>query len=328
MIENKKILLTGAAGFIASFTAQKLLADGYEVTGIDNMNDYYDVRLKKYRLKKLRAIPGFSFIKTDIEKLPVLEKLFSKNKFTAVINLAARAGVRASMNNPRIYLSTNTLGTLNILECMKKYQVQKLVLASSSSLYAGQSMPFHEEQPVNSPISPYAATKKAAEMLCRAWHFLYRIDISILRFFTVYGPAGRPDMSIFRFIKWIDEEKPINIYGDGTQSRDFTWVEDVADGVCRALKPLGCEIINIGGGREAGSLLEIIAKIEKILGKKARLNFLPCHAADVKETLADIRKAKNLLGWEPVTGIDTGLFKCADWYLKNKAWCKNIATGE
>ncbi len=232
----KKILVTGAAGFIGSKTSQKLLEEGIPVIGVDNMNDYYDVTLKTHRLEALKKNKGFSFCKLDIENLAALDPIFRDNKIEAVINLAARAGVGYSIKNPHVYMSTNAHGVLNLLELMRKYNVKKLVHASTSSLFAGQKMPFTEDLPVNTPISPYAASKKAAEVMAYTYHYLFDLDISVLRYFTVYGPAGRPDMSIFRFIKWIDEGTPIELFGDGTQSRDFTYIDDIAAGTIKAQK--------------------------------------------------------------------------------------------
>jgi nucleoside-diphosphate-sugar epimerase len=226
----KTVLLTGAAGFIGFKTAEKLLDRGYRVVGVDNFNDYYDVRLKEYRANLLKERENFKLYKVDIENIDALRVLFEEYRFDGVINLAARAGVRYSLVNPFVYMTTNALGTLNLLELMKDYGVGKFVLASTSSLYAGQPMPFKETLPVNTPISPYAASKKAAEVTSYTYHYLYGIDVTIVRYFTVYGPAGRPDMCIFRFIKWIDEGTPITVYGDGTQSRDFTFVDDIAEG--------------------------------------------------------------------------------------------------
>ena len=201
----KTYLLTGVAGFIGSKTAEMLLKDGHRVIGIDNLNDYYDVRLKRYRLKALKVHRRFTFCQVDIEDLTGLRKLFRLYKFDAILNLAARAGVRYSMSHPHVYFTTNVMGTLNLLELAKDFKVKKFVLASTSSLYAGQKMPFGENLPVNTPISPYAASKKGAEALCYSYHYLYGIDVSIVRYFTVYGPAGRPDMSVFIFMKNIDE---------------------------------------------------------------------------------------------------------------------------
>ena len=273
----KTILLTGCAGFIGSKTTETLLKEGNNVIGLDNLNDYYDVRLKEYRLKDLEKYPNFKFYQEDIEKIDILEKIFKNNKISAVINLAARAGVRASIENPHIYMTTNANGTLNLLEMMKKYNVKKMVLASTSSLYADQKMPFNEKLAVNTPISPYAASKKAAEVMAYSYHYLFGLDISVVRYFTVYGPAGRPDMAIFRFIKWIDEATPIQLFGDGSQSRDFTYVGDIANGTIKALKEVGYEIINLGGGRNPITINDLNKLIEKYLGKKAKINYKPFH---------------------------------------------------
>jgi len=320
----RTILLTGAAGFIGSKTCESLLESGTEVIGIDNMNHYYDVGVKEFRLGRLKKHDKFRFHQIDIEDLKALQGLFSANRFEAVINLAARAGVRYSMENPFVYMTTNAQGTLNLLSLMKEHDVKKMVLASTSSLYAGQPMPFREDLPVNTPISPYAASKKAAEVMAYTFHYLYGLDISIVRYFTVYGPAGRPDMSIFRFIKWIDEGTPLEIFGDGSQSRDFTFVDDIAKGTIRAVQPVGYEIINLGGGKNPISINEIISKIEKYLGKKAKITAKPFHKTDLKETWADITKAQKILGWTPSVGIDEGLKKSIDWYLENKSWLKGI----
>ena len=255
------IIVTGVAGFIANKTAEILLKSKKEVIGIDNINDYYDVKIKNYRLKQLKKYKNFKFFKLDIENKKSLEKIFSKNKISAVINLAARAGVRYSMENPFVYVSTNTMGTLNLLDLCREHKIKKFVLASTSSLYAGQKMPFTETLAVNTPISPYAASKKGAEAMCYSYHYLYGIDISIVRYFTVYGPSGRPDMSIIRFIIWIDEGTPIELFGDGSQSRDFTYVDDIARGTIKALKKVGFEVINLGGGNNPISLNYVIVLI-------------------------------------------------------------------
>ena len=320
----KKILLTGAAGFIGWKTCEFLLESGVEVVGIDNLNSYYDVSLKEHRLRLLEKYDRFRFRRMDIEDLDALRDLFAGDRFEAVINLAARAGVRYSMENPFVYMTTNGQGTLNLLTAMKEHKVKKMVLASTSSLYAGQPMPFREDLPVNTPISPYAASKKAAEVMAYTYHYLYGLDISVVRYFTVYGPAGRPDMSIFRFIKWIYEGVPLEIFGDGSQSRDFTFVDDIARGTIMALKPVGYEIINLGGGKNPISINEIIPQIEKHLGKKAGMDSKPFHKTDLQATWADIAKAKVLLGWAPTVGIEDGLKRSIDWYLENKSWLKTI----
>jgi nucleoside-diphosphate-sugar epimerase len=325
---SKKYLVTGAAGFIASQVSKQLLDQGDQVVGVDNLNDYYDVRLKNWRLEQLKAhsnVQNFTFSELDIEDQAKLDDLFQvEDPFDAVLNLAARAGVRCSMEKPHVYLSTNAEGTLNLLECMLEQGCKKLVLASTSSLYAGQKMPFAENLAVNEPLSPYAASKKAGELMAYSYHKLYQMDVSVVRYFTVFGPAGRPDMSPYRFIKWIAEEETIQMFGDGSQSRDFTYVYDIARGTIRAIKDVGYEIINLGGGRNPVSLNTIISKLEQLLGRKAKIDHKPFHVADLMETWADISKAKNLLGWEPQVSLEEGLKKSVQWYLKNRNWLKQI----
>ena len=320
----KTILVTGVAGFVGQKTAQLLLRDGINVVGIDNLNEYYDIRLKEYRLSQLTRNNGFKFINIDIEDIDKLNEIMIDYKFQGVINLAARAGVRYSLENPNIYVSTNIQGSLNILEISRKLGIEKFVLASTSSIYAGEEMPFSEKLSVNSPISPYAATKKAAELMAYSFHSVYGIDVSVVRYFTVYGPAGRPDMSIFRFIKWIDEGLNIQLYGDGTQARDFTYIDDIAEGTVKALKKLDYEIINLGGGRDPVSLLKIIKMIEKRLNKKGNFEYESFPKTDIKETWADIKKAKKLIDWTPKITLEEGLDRTIDWYLKNKSWLKEI----
>ena len=325
---SRKYLVTGVAGFIAAKVCEHILDQGDQVVGVDNLNDYYDVRLKEWRLAQLqknRNVDNFRFVKLDIENQTDLFDLFeNQGSFDGILNLAARAGVRYSMENPHVYLSTNAEGTLNLLECMRKTGCNKLVLASTSSLYAGQPMPFTETLAVNEPLSPYAASKKAAELMAYSYYKLYEIDVSIVRYFTVFGPAGRPDMSIFRFIKWIDEEIPIELLGDGTQSRDFTFVDDIARGSVAALRGVGYEIINLGGGRNPVALNAIIERLEYLLGKKAKIDHKPFHVADIRETWADIQKAKELLGWEPCVSLDEGLEKSVKWHMDNQDWLKDV----
>jgi UDP-glucuronate 4-epimerase len=317
-----KYLVTGVAGFIASKVAEDLLDEGHEVVGVDNLNEYYDLRLKRYRLDKLKKTPGFSFYQIDISDQGAMEVLFMHHRFDAVINLAARAGVRYSVVNPYVYMMTNAQGSLNLLQEMVKHGTRKLVLASTSSLYAGQTMPFNEDLAVNTPISTYAASKKAAEVLAHSYHYLHELDISVLRYFTVFGPAGRPDMSIYRFIRWIDEGRPIELFGDGTQSRDFTYVDDIARGTVLALRPVGYEVINLGGGRNPVSINRIIEEIESLLGKKAVVEHKPFNKADIKETWADIAKARRILDWEPRTDVFEGLRKTVDWHNENREWIR------
>jgi len=325
----KKFLLTGVAGFIAHKVCLLLLEQDYQVVGVDNLNDYYDVRLKNWRLEQLKAHPNgqnFTFACLDIEDQTKLSDLFqAEGPFDAILNLAARAGVRYSMENPYVYLSTNAVGTLNLLECMLAQGSKKIVLASTSSLYAGQKIPFTEDLAVNEPLSPYAASKKAAELMAYSYHKLYGIDVSVVRYFTVYGPAGRPDMSPYRFIKWITEGETIQLFGDGSQSRDFTYVNDIATGTVAAMQDVGYEIINLGGGRSPISLTTIISKLEVLIGRKAKIDYKPLHVADLMETWADITKAKNLLGWEPKTCLDIGLENTVHWYMDNRCWLNKLA---
>lgn len=321
-------MVTGVAGFIASKVCSQLLDRGDQVVGVDNLNDYYDVRFKEWRLEQLENHPNaknFYFEKLDIENEESLKVLFIKlGPFDAVLNLAARAGVRYSIENPHVYLSTNAQGTLNLLECMRKCGCKKFVLASTSSLYAGQKMPFREDLAVNEPLSPYAASKKGGELLAYSYHKIYDIDVSVVRYFTVFGPASRPDMSPYRFIKWITEGETIQMFGDGSQSRDFTYVDDIACGTIAAIKDFGYQIINLGGGRNPASLNALIEKLETLIGKKAKIQHKPFHVADLMETWADIEKAKNLLGWKPKVFLDEGLEKSVEWYMENRSWLKDI----
>jgi nucleoside-diphosphate-sugar epimerase len=311
----KKVLVTGAAGFIGARTAQILRAKNVDVVGIDNLNDYYDVSLKEERLRAIMAA-GCEFEKIDIENIEALRKLFSRHKFDVVFNLAARAGVRYSMDHPAVYMSTNAQGTLNLLECMRSSGVPKLVLASTSSLYAGQPMPFKEDLPVNTPISPYAATKKAAEVMAYTYHYLYKIDVSVVRYFTVYGPAGRPDMSPYIFSAALYKGQELPVFGDGTQSRDFTYVDDIAEGTILAAKNVGYEIINLGGGNNPIGLNQMIKMMEDISGKKAKIKFGNPVAADMDVTWADISKAKTLLGWSPKISFEEGLKRTLEWHAR------------
>ncbi len=312
-----KALVTGCAGFIGAKVLELLLKQGSPVVGIDNLNDYYDPKLKLNRLEKIKKQSGeFSFYKADIEDKAALTDIFKKYKFEVVYNLAARAGVRASISAPGAYLMTNTFGTLNVLECMRIFGVKKLVFASTSSLYAGQSMPFVETLAVNEPISPYATSKKAAEAMCYTYSHLHQLDISIVRCFTVYGPHGRPDMSPDLFMKNIYYEKPLPLYGDGQQTRDFTYVDDIAEGILLASKPLGYEIINLGN-EHPYKINEMIETFENCLNKRAKINYLPFNNSDMKDTWANTEKAKKLLGWKPKVTFREGLSKMVAAFLKD-----------
>lgn len=312
----KEVLVTGAAGFIGAQTTQMLLDQGISVVGIDDLNNYYDVELKKYRLEKIKG-QAFHFQKLDIENKAELKALFKEHQFDVVFNLAARAGVRYSMEFPEIYMSTNAMGTLNILECMKEHQTPKFVLASTSSLYAGLALPFNEDLAVNQPISPYAASKKAAEVMSYTYHYLYGIDVSVVRYFTVYGPAGRPDMSPYIFAEQILKGEELPVFGDGSQARDFTFVDDIARGTILAAKPLGYEIINLGGGHNPYSLIQMIELMERFSGKKSKLKMSEKIKADMDVTWADISKAKRLLGWVPQISFEEGMKRLMEWHQSN-----------
>jgi len=319
----KKVLVTGAAGFIGARVSEMLLKEGHQVMGVDNLNDYYDVDLKLWRLEKLKKHNNFIFYKISVENYNELKTMFQENCPEGVINLAARTGVRYSLENPFIYISTNNGGNLNLLELCREYGVHKFVLASTSSLYAGQKMPFRENLPVNTPISPYAASKKAAEMMAYTYHYLYGLDVTILRYFTVYGPAGRPDMAAFRFIKWIMESVPLEIFGDGCQKRDFTYIDDIAKGTIRALKSLRYEIINLGNNHPY-KISEVIKFMEKSLGKKANFDYKEFHKADMQATRADISKAQELLNWRPQVSLEEGINKTIEWTEDNWQWVRKI----
>jgi UDP-glucuronate 4-epimerase len=318
------LLLTGCAGFIGARVSQSLLDRGDRVIGLDNLNDYYDVRLKLHRLRALETNEGFVFYNADVEDRVSLEKIFSEYSFDAVINLAARAGVRSSVENPGIYLSTNALGTLNLLELMVAHGVPRLVVASTSSLYAGCAMPFVESSNVTMPISPYAATKLASEALAQTWHHLYGINVAILRYFTVYGPAGRPDMSPFRFVEWMRRDRTLLVYGTGSQTRDFTYIDDIAAGTLAALEVRGCEVINLGGGGTALSVNEVIALIESGMDRKASVERLAENAADMHDTSADISKAGRVLKWKPLVTPLEGFRLTVDWHIENAAWLDDL----
>jgi len=327
----KNILVTGCAGFIGWKVSERLLNEGLNVVGIDNLNDYYDPRLKEWRLNQLRrrqvsastSKTDFYFFPSDIADFKAVKTVFSNNEIHAVINLAARAGVRASVEDPWLYLDTNVKGTLNLLECCKEHKVRKFILASTSSLYGNHETPFREADRTDTPLAPYSATKKGAEVLCYSYHYLYGIDISIPRYFTVYGPAGRPDMSIFIFIKNIDNGIPITIFGDGKQQRDFSYIDDIAEGTLHCLQPFGYEIFNLGNDRPV-ELISVINLIEDVLGKKAVMKFLPRHPADVFSTWADIKKPKDRLNWFPKTTIEDGIRKTVQWYIENREFVNSL----
>ena len=324
------IIVTGACGFIGWKVCELLLARGDAVVAVDDLNSAYDVRLKEWRLAQLRARSGFAFIRADIGDRGALPALMQAVKTTgpvvAVVNLAARAGVRASVGDPWAYVSANVTGTLNLLDLCRTRGIGKFVLASTSSLYGGDNpRPFREDAATDRPLSPYAASKKAAEVMAHTYHALYGIDVTVLRFFTVFGPAGRPDMSLFRFVQWISEGREVTVFGDGTQQRDFTYVDDVARGVLAALTGApGYEIINLGSDRPI-VLNDALHLIEGLLGQRASVRYQDRHPADVDATWADISKARRLLGWQPETDFAAGVGALVDWYRRNRDWARDIA---
>jgi nucleoside-diphosphate-sugar epimerase len=324
-------LVTGAAGFIGSRVTELLLDAGHRVVGIDNLNDAYDVRIKYWRLNRLLGHPRFSFHQLDIsdrralEGAPLAEE-GQNASLDGVINLAARAGVRQSVENPWIYVDTNMTGTLNLLELCRRWSIPKFILASTSSIYgADPSMPTPEEASSDRPLQPYAASKKGAEAMCHAYHFLYGIDVTVFRYFTVYGPAGRPDMSMFRFTQWITEGLPLRLNGDGEQSRGFTYVDDIARGTILGLKPLGYEVINLGG-HETITINDLIHMLEELIGKKAQIQRLPANPADMLASWASVEKAKRLLGWEPRVSLLQGVARLVEWYNTERDWARLVDT--
>jgi len=318
-------LVTGAAGFIGARTAEMLLDQGHSVTGIDNMNDAYDPRMKEYRLARLQARPGFHFHRADIAHKDVIA-LFEGQKFEGVINLAARAGVRMSVENPWVFVESNVTGTLNMLEVCRQTGQGTFIVASTSSIYgANPAYPTPESASSSEPLQPYAASKKGAEAMTHAYHHLYDMNTTVLRFFTVYGPAGRPDLALFRFVQWILEGRPVYIYGDGNQSRGFTFIDDIARGIIAALKPLGHEIINLGG-HEVITINNLVTLIEDLTGKKANVIHEAPNPADMFTNWADVSKARELLGWTPEYDMRAGTQKLIDWYLAERSWANGVLT--
>ena len=329
-----KILVTGAAGFIGFHTAQKLLARGDEVVGLDNLNDYYDVRIKLARLEILRQDANFRFVKLDLADRPGMNALFAAEKFHRVINLGAQAGVRYSIQNPLAYVDSNVVGFANILEGCRHHGVEHLVYASTSSVYgANTKMPFSVHQNVDHPLSFYAATKKANELMAHTYAHLYALPVTGLRFFTVYGPWGRPDMALFLFTQKILAGQPIDVFNYGHHRRDFTFVDDIAEGVVRACDRIATpnhawdsdapdpgtsrapyRLYNIGNNQPV-ELMHYIEVLEQCLGKKAEMNLLPLQQGDVPDTWADIDDLQRDVGYTPATPVEVGVRRFVDWYL-------------
>jgi len=333
-----RILVTGAAGFIGFHLARRLLQRGDEVIGVDNLNDYYDVNLKLARLRQLEGRPGFRFLKLDIADREAVPALFQESKPQRVVNLAAQAGVRYSLTNPHTYVDSNLVGFVNILEGCRHNEVEHLVYASSSSVYgANRQMPFSVDQKVDQPLSLYAATKKANELMAYTYSHLYGLPTTGLRFFTVYGPWGRPDMALFLFTKAILEDRPIDLYNEGRMKRDFTYIDDIVDGMVRVTdrvpstgapahwcagapglphtgSPL-YKVYNIGNNNPV-ELLHFVEVIEDCLGKKAKKRFLPMQPGDVPATCADVDDLMRDAGFKPSTPIDKGVRRFLQWYLE------------
>jgi len=314
-MNTSKILITGAAGFIGYHLCKSLLKDGYKVLGIDNLNDYYDTNLKQARLEQLKHFKSFTFNKVDIADRESLTKSFQAFNPQKIVNLAAQVGVRYSLQNPYNYMDSNLVGFLNIIELCRNNEVKSFIYASSSSVYGGnEKMPFSVEDRVNQPLALYGATKRANELIAHSYSHLYGLHTTGLRYFTVYGPWYRPDMAMFIFTQKIMAGKPIPVFNNGNMKRDFTYIDDVISGTRSAIeKNYKCEIFNIGNSKSE-NLMELIGIIEDNLGKKAQIEYLPMQPGDVKESLADIKKSTEKLGYKPITTINKGIPQFTKWY--------------
>ena len=309
------LLITGGAGFIGSHLCEALLEKGHLVICIDNFNDYYDPRIKERNIEKCLKNKNFTLFRKDVTNLDELEEIFKKNKFEQIIHLAAAVGVRDSINRPFYFEEVNIKGTLNLLELCREFGLKKFIFISSSSIYGeNEKIPYSESDPTNNIISPYAATKKSAEILCKTYSKLYGINITCLRLFTVYGPRGRPEMAPYKFTKLIDEGKELPMFGDGNSKRDYTYVSDIVEGIVSAVdKEFKFEVINLGNSKPI-ELKEFISIIEKTVGKKAKIKRLSPQKGDVFITFADISKAKKLLNYSPKVDLEKGMVNFFEWY--------------
>ena len=313
------IAVTGGAGFIGSHLCEKLISLGSKIICIDSFDDFYNPAIKEDNISEVTGSNHFKLYRSDITNPTQMEKIFSENSIDMVIHLAARAGVRPSIEKPLLYERVNILGTINLLECCKKYNISKFIFASSSSVYGGnKKIPFSEKDNVDHPISPYAATKKAGELICYTYYDLYKISIYCFRFFTVYGPRQRPEMAIHKFTRLILGGEEIEIYGDGSSSRDYTYIDDVISGITKSLNTVkGFEVINLGNSNTV-KLIDLIRLIEITTGKKGNLKFTKSQPGDVFATYADIRKARKMLKYLPETNIEEGLIKFVKWYKEKR----------
>jgi UDP-glucuronate 4-epimerase len=311
------ILVTGAAGFIGSHVTERLLADGNVVVGIDSFDTFYDPSVKRSNIAAALGQKRFTLVEGDIRDAGQLERCFSSGPIDAVIHLAARAGVRPSLKNPELYYDVNVSGTLRLLETMRRHGTRRLLFASSSSVYGNNTkVPFSETDNVDNPVSPYAASKKAGELLCYTYHHLYGFDTFCLRYFTVYGPRQRPEMAIHQFVRKISAGEPVTLYGDGTTRRDYTFITDILDGVLKSLRCLrGYEVLNLGESRTT-TLKDLVGIIEKEVGKKAVIDWQPMQPGDVMQTYADIDKARGLVGYDPCVGMEEGIAKFVAWFRR------------
>ena len=314
-MDKEKLLITGVAGFIGFHLSKKLLDSGFQIYGIDNINEYYDVNLKLDRLNQLKEYSNFHFSKIDISEFDELKEVFEEFIPNKVVNLAAQAGVRYSLENPFAYISSNIVGFLNIIELCKDYNVKGLIYASSSSVYGGnKKIPFSVSDRVDQPISLYAASKRTNELIAHSYSHLYNLNTTGLRFFTVYGPWGRPDMAMYIFANKISSKIPIEVYNNGNMKRDFTYIDDIVDGIKASIdKNYLCEIFNLGNNKSE-DLMDIVQHIENNLNIKASIKYLPIQPGDVKKTNADIEKSKKMLGYNPTTNVDVGIKQFIKWY--------------